>query len=178
MSGAPSPGRFRCFLLRGPSVRNLCEATSNLTDAVLLASLHGYTNLLKACEHLLDLAADHTLCMGKYWLPRCPNLDVLRQHTFYNRLPPLGVPTIDLKKVHQQHCFQTLTIYIDSQSLLKAIERRSPATHHLWSLLNGRPGPTTLLWVPGHKGIPGNELADTEAKAAPTTTSDPPKPIF
>ncbi len=31
--------------------------------------------------------------------------------------------------------------------------------------------------MPGHKGILGNELADTEAKAAASTTSDPPRPI-
>ncbi len=69
------------------------------------------------------------------------------------------------------------TICTDSQSLLRAIERRSSVTYHLRSLLNAQPGPTSLLWIPGHKGIPGNELADTAAKAAALTTSDPPRPI-
>ncbi len=60
-----------------------------------------------------------------------------------------------------------------SQSLLKAVERRSPVAYHLRSLLNAQPGTTTFLWVQGHKGIPCNELADTAAKTAATTTGDP-----
>ncbi len=76
------------------------------------------------------------------------------------------------------HPDHSLTIFTDIQSLLKAIECRSPVVHHLRSLLNARLGRTTLLWIPGHKGIPGNELADTEAKTAASTTSDPPRSIF
>ncbi len=43
--------------------------------------------------------------------------------------------------------------------------------------LNARPGPTTLLCVSGHKGMPGKEPADTEAKAAVTTINGLPRPI-
>ncbi len=56
------------------------------------------------------------------------------------------------------HPEYSLTICIDSQSQLKAIERRSPVTHHLRSFLNAR--------------ILSNELTDTAAKAGALTTSD------
>ncbi len=82
-------------------------ATSNRTDAVLLARLRaGPTPLLKAYAHLLDPAADPTcpLCTEEpqtleHWLQRYPNLDVLRQHIFGIPSPPLDVLTTDPKKV-------------------------------------------------------------------------------
>ncbi len=70
---------------------------------------------------------------------------------------------------YHNHSFTTCT---NSQSPLKATECRSPATHLLRSFLKARLGPTTRLWVLGHKGIPSNELADTESETAATTTSD------
>ncbi len=71
---------------------------------------------------------------------------------------------------HPEH---SLAICTDSQSSLKAIERRSPVTRHLKSLLNARPAPTILLSVLGQKGIPGND-----AKTAAKTTSDTPGSIL
>ncbi len=84
-----------------------CIPTSNMADAVLLARLRaGHTPLLKAYAHLLDPAADPTCSLCKdepqtleHWLQRCPNLDVLRQHTFGSPSPPLGVLTTDPEKV-------------------------------------------------------------------------------
>ncbi len=59
------------------------------------------------------------------------------------------------------HPDHSLTICTGSQSLLKAIEQHPQCLA----------GPSC-----GYQGIPGNELADTEAKTAATTTSDPPRP--
>ncbi len=80
-----------------------CIATFNRVDAVPLARLRsGHRPLLKMFAHLLDLTADPTcpLCKEEpqtleYWLQRCPNLDVLRQHTFGSPSPPLGILTPD-----------------------------------------------------------------------------------
>ncbi len=84
-----------------------CIATSNRANDVLLACLRsGHTPLLKAYAHLLDPAVDPTCPLCKEepqtlesWLQRCPNLDVLRQHTFGSPSQPLGVLTTDLEKV-------------------------------------------------------------------------------
>ncbi len=55
----------------------------------------------------------------------------------------------------------------------KALGFRSPAARYL----NARPGPTTLLWVQGHRGLPITEFADAEAKTTATATSNPLRPI-
>ncbi len=52
----------------------------------------------------------------------------------------------------------------------KSNECRSPGTYHLRLMLNSRTGTTSFRWAPDRKGVPGNEITDTEA----TTASDPP----
>ncbi len=104
----PSPNRPRTTMVYEHfSWKADCIAISNRADAVLLARLQaGHTQLLKACAHLLDQAADPTCSLCKkepqtleHWLQRCPNLDVLQQHTFGSPSPQLGVLTNDPEKV-------------------------------------------------------------------------------
>ncbi len=68
-------------------------------------------------------------------------------------------------------------ICTDSQSLLKAIQSGSADTTDLRRMLNKRAGKTTLLWIPGHHGIAGNEEADVCAKQAAAITDDAPRPV-
>ncbi len=45
------------------------------------------------------------------------------------------------------------------------------------SMLNKRAGKTTLLWIPGHHGIAGNEEADACAKQAAGITDGAHRPV-
>ncbi len=84
-----------------------------------------------------------------------------------------AVMQLALEWVIASHPDHSLTISTDSQVLLKAVKCRSPATSYLRSILNARPGPTTILRVPSHKGMHSYELAGTEAKKVAATTSNP-----
>ncbi len=68
-------------------------------------------------------------------------------------------------------------ICLDSQSLLKAMQSGSADTTGLRRMLNKRAGKTTLLWIPGHHGIAGNEEADAYAKQVAAITNGAPRPV-
>ncbi len=71
---------------------------------------------------------------------------------------------------------ERISICSDSQSLLKAIHSCAHDTQFIRQRLDNMETPVTLIWFPGHKGIPGNEAADELAKAASTTRATPPRP--
>ncbi len=66
-------------------------------------------------------------------------------------------------------------ICTDSQSRLNAIQSGSEDTADLRRMLNKRAGKTTLLWIPGHHGIAGNEEVDACAKQAAAITGGAPR---
>ncbi len=63
-----------------------------------------------------------------------------------------------------------------SQTLLKGIQSGSADISDLKRMLNKRAGETTLLWIPGHHGIGGNEEANVCAKQAAAITGGAPRP--
>ncbi len=71
---------------------------------------------------------------------------------------------------------ERISICSDSQSLLKAIHSGAHDTQFIRQRLDNMGSPATLIWFPGHKGIPCNETADELAKAVATTTATPPQP--
>jgi len=63
---------------------------------------------------------------------------------------------------------QTVVIATDSQSLCSALQSRSTDAGVLIKELAKCPGKIIIQWIPGHSGIPGNDMADEQAKEATT----------
>ena len=59
-----------------------------------------------------------------------------------------------------------VVICTDSQSMCKALLEGSAELEEMTMALNSCPGQLIIQWIPGHSNIPGNEIADEEAKKA------------
>ena len=60
----------------------------------------------------------------------------------------------------------SVCVVTDSQSLCQAIQGVGPDLDQLRLRLRNSPSLIFIQWVPGHSNIPGNEVADEEAKKA------------
>ncbi len=65
----------------------------------------------------------------------------------------------------------------DSHSLLKAIQSDFGGTSDLRRMLDKQAGKTTLLRMPGHCGVAGNEEADAFARQTVALTDGAPRPV-
>ena len=66
------------------------------------------------------------------------------------------------------HCSKhdTVVIATDSQSLCSSLANRSPESDNIRANLAKTEATVHIQWLPGHSNIPGNESADSAAKAA------------
>ena len=66
-----------------------------------------------------------------------------------------------------------ILVATDSQSLCLALNGHSPVVEYLKQQMDLCPSKITFQWIPGHVDIPGNELADTNAKSAASQETPP-----
>ena len=68
-------------------------------------------------------------------------------------------------------------IATDSQSLCQALLGHNPSVDQLKLQLDLCPGTITIQWIPGHAEIPGNDMADADAKNAVKDRTTAPRGI-
>ena len=77
--------------------------------------------------------------------------------------------------VEHQSPATRIVIATDSQSLCQALLGHSPVVDELKGMLDLCCGSISIQWIPGHADIPGNEMADMDAKKAATICNEPPR---
>ena len=86
-----------------------------------------------------------------------------------------------LQNRHYTH--KTIKIFSDSQAALKALESGWCNSKTVWNCREAlselsRCNKITLVWIPGHMGLGGNEAADQLAKRGAATKFTGPEPVL
>ena len=110
------------------------------------------------------------------------HLGASSSHTVYEA-ELVGI-TLAAHLLKAERCGQVAKIGVDSQAAMDALNLNRPAPSHYLvdearKLLNAvkvqHPATKLLVrWIPGHMGIEGNEMADSEAKKAAMGSGSPP----
>jgi ribonuclease HI len=91
---------------------------------------------------------------------------ILPQNTVFSAEQSAIIEAIQSKKNNRHE----IIIMTDSLSTIMAAEtalqRKTPWTQNIRMMLDNEGPRISLLWVPSHKGIPGNEKANQAAKEA------------
>ena len=147
------------------AIKHDIPAIGRLVDS-LYADVNIYTD--GSCKGgTSDGGAAAVITFGTFDEPEC--MEVVKAkgdvHTSsYNeemRALNLGIDWLQEAPLVEHCAFLT-----DSLSLLQAIDNDHPDTATIRSRLQRACDRIDLLYVPGHKDIPGNEMADTHAKEA------------
>lgn len=148
---------------------NVCQGFLDMFNRELLSTICIYTDGSKTRKALL-----HRYCHCGY----CPSEGITLQFRAVKYLSIFGVEAmaiIEALKLAKDKRWDKVTIFTDSRSVLSALGVRFDVNHGSELILkiksatlqmstNGKS--IKLIWIPSHKGIPGNERADSLAKSA------------
>jgi ribonuclease HI len=86
----------------------------------------------------------------------------------------------NLRRGYLGKCIHILS---DSQAALKALIQHQTRSQVVWEckqnlILLAKCNKVTLVWVPGHRGIAGNEKVDAMAREGSANTFTGPEPVF
>jgi len=150
---------------------------NNVVQGIFKEKMHPYNNRLKIYTDASKMSAGYVMRTSAAMVVPCRNF------TKSWRLPDIPIMSAELFSImnavewfhNESNCLEGV-IFSDSLSSLKLLENigktkpnsyKSKIRDYLVQITDAHKL-LTIFWIPSHKGIPGNEAADNEAKRAIT----------